>query len=71
MNESNIKQAIDHIIDDKIRRKIAPALCTINEVTQNVGCSYADAISLMRQLHLSGKYIAHINVNKVPMLERL
>lgn len=54
------------VIGDKTTAGKAPAVCTLDELTQ---VFRTDAVEAMRELCRSGKFRGHVSVNKTPMIE--
>lgn len=59
------------IIAAKMSKGAAPFQADAHEVMSATGLKMDDVIGSMRYLARAGKFVAHISINKVPILTRL
>lgn len=62
-----IRSTASRIIADKETAGRAPAVCTLDELMTELR---EDATECLRQLCRSGEFRPHVNINRVPMVER-
>ena len=63
-----IRRVIESIIEQRKAQRIAPYCATMLDVMRVIDADAESIKQVMRQMHMSGRYKAHISINKIPMI---
>lgn len=68
--EIDVEKIVEWVIAENENKGKAPAQCDMLELHKATGVGCSELLPLMRHLVRTGKFVAHISINKIPILTR-